>query len=212
MKDKRSAEKTYYPIFVELSGKKCVVVGGGTVAERKVRTLLEHGARVVVVSPRLSRGLSNLKKRGLVEHLRRGFRKGDCRGSLLVFAATDSRKVNSAVAEEASCASGLVNVVDTPEFCSFIVPSIVKRGALSVAISTSGKSPALSKAIRKLLEGELSQEMGALVSTLGEMRQRLREKIPEAQAKRKKKLTRAAERVLARSRARKAQGGRKKCR
>lgn len=212
MKKQTDIEKSYYPVFVELQGKRCVVVGGGGVAERKVRTLLDHGAEVVVISPKLSRGLSSLKKKGLIEHQRRGFRKGDSRGSLLVFAATDSGKINKAVAEDAARRPGLVNVVDTPELCSFIVPSIVRRGALSVAISTSGKSPALSKAIRKLLEGELSEELGNLVSSLGKLREDLRKKIPSAPAKRKKRLTAEARRALTQSRAGKVKGGRTKCR
>jgi precorrin-2 dehydrogenase/sirohydrochlorin ferrochelatase len=211
MAKEKDIEKSYYPVFVELQGKRCVVVGGGGIAERKVRTLLEHGAEVVVISPKLSTGLSSLKKKGLIEHQRRGFRKGDSKGGLLVFAATDSAKVNKTVAGDAARRSGLVNVVDTPELCSFIVPSIVRRGALSIAISTSGKSPALSKAIRKLLEGELSKELENHVSSLGKLREDLRKKIPGAPAKRKKKLTAAARRALTQCRAGKVKGGRTKC-
>ncbi len=211
MKKQTQIDKSYYPVFVELQGKKCVVVGGGGVAERKVRTLLDHGAKVVVISPRLTRGLSNLKRRGRIDHRRRAFRRGDTRGSVLVFAATNSGEVNEAVAEDAGRRLGLVNVVDTPELCSFIVPSIVRRGPLSIAVSTSGKSPALSKAIRKLLEGEFGEELGDLVSSLGKLREDLREKIPGAHAKRKKELTAAARRALTQCRTGKVKRGRARC-
>lgn len=211
MEKQTDIEKSYYPVFVELRGKKCVVVGGGGVAERKVRTLLDHGARVVVISPKLTKGLSSLKKRGLIEHRGRTFRRGDTKGSVLVFAATNSRKVNETVAEDVGRRLGLVNVVDTPELCSFIVPSIVKRGALSIAISTSGKSPALSKAIRKHLEAEFSEESGDLVSSLGRLREDLRKKILGAPGKRKKKLTAAAKRALTQCRTGKVKRGRARC-
>jgi precorrin-2 dehydrogenase/sirohydrochlorin ferrochelatase len=141
---------TYYPAFLNLKGKKAVVVGGGKVAERKVLPLLKSGAEVTVISPFLTVRLARAKSRENIRHLARRYRKNDLKGAFIVIAATDSPDVNQAVGRDAPA---LVNVVDLPEECNFIAPSVVERGPLTVAISTSGISPALSRALRKELEG-----------------------------------------------------------
>ena len=139
----------YYPAFLNLQEKKAVVVGGGKVAERKVLTLLKAGADVTVVSPLLTSRLRKLKEAKRIRHISRTYRFGDLKDSFLVIAATDSPAVNTKVAGEAP---SLLNVVDVPFECNFIAPSIVKRGPLVFAISTSGTSPAFAKTVRKEIE------------------------------------------------------------
>ncbi len=139
-----------YPAFLDLEGKKAVVVGGGKVAERKVLLLLKSGAGVTVISPFLTRRLAREKTLDRIRHLARRYRKNDLKGAFIVIAATDSPETNRTVGRDAPA---LVNVVDVPAECNFIAPSVVNRGPLIIAISTGGTSPAMSKALRKELEG-----------------------------------------------------------
>jgi precorrin-2 dehydrogenase/sirohydrochlorin ferrochelatase len=145
----------YYPAFLNLKGKKAVVVGGGRIAERKVLSLIKAGADVTVVSPQLTERLRKEKEAKRIRHRARRYRPGDLKDSFLVIAATDSPEVNSKVA---GGAPALLNVVDVPQECNFIAPSVVKRGPLVFAISTGGTSPAFAKAIRKEIE-KSSQEV-----------------------------------------------------
>ena len=159
----------YYPVFLDISGKKVVVVGGGTIAERKVLALMKAGAVVTVVSPELTLRLSREKEKNAIRHIGRGYRKGDLTGSFLVIAATDTPAVNSRVARDAP---SLVNVVDVPKECTFIAPSVVRRGPLTIAISTGGKSPAFSKTIRKELEKAISPDVGVYLKFVSTMRKK----------------------------------------
>ena len=129
---------TYYPMMVDLAGRRCLVVGGGRVAERKVAQLLDCGAEVTVVSPVTTRKIADLAARGAVRLARRTVQSGDLDRAFLAFAATDDAQVNQSVAHEVRKAGGLVNVADAPEACNFLVPSVVRRGDLTIAISTSG--------------------------------------------------------------------------
>jgi precorrin-2 dehydrogenase/sirohydrochlorin ferrochelatase len=157
----------YYPVFLNLKGKKVVIIGGGKVAERKALSLLKAGARVTVVSPSLTRRLSLLKSGEGFSHLARAYRDSDLRGSFLVVAATDSEEVNRRISR---IAPALVNVVDVPAECNFISPSVIKRGPLTIAISTSGISPALSRAIRKELEKIYGPEFSEYLRFLKKVR------------------------------------------
>ncbi|MBI5639620.1 MAG: bifunctional precorrin-2 dehydrogenase/sirohydrochlorin ferrochelatase [Nitrospirae bacterium] len=139
----------YYPVFLNLERKKAVVVGGGKIAERKTLSLMESGAEITVISPSLTPRLKTAKEKKLIRHISRAYRNNDLKNASLVVAATDSPEVNRQVAKDAP---GLVNVVDVPSQCNFIAPSVVKRGDLIIAISSSGVSPALSKTLRKELE------------------------------------------------------------
>jgi len=159
----------YYPAFLDISGKKVVVVGGGAIAERKVLALLKAGAVVTVVCPVLTPRLSREKEKNAIRHIGRGYRKGDLKGSFLVIAATDSPDVNSRVARDAPSP---VNVVDVPSECTFIAPSVVRRGPLTIAISTGGKSPAFSKTIRKELEKAISPDVGVYLKFVSTMRKK----------------------------------------
>jgi precorrin-2 dehydrogenase/sirohydrochlorin ferrochelatase len=141
--------KVFYPAFLNLKGKRAVVIGGGKVAERKVLILLKTGSDILVISPYLTKRLEKEKLSGRIEHIRRQYRKCDLKNAFIVFAATNSVVINKKISEDSPC---LVNVVDTPDLCNFIVPSTMNRGPLNVAVSTSGISPALSRSIRKELE------------------------------------------------------------
>ena len=153
----------YYPVYIDLTGRKAVVIGGGTVAERKVRSLLRARAEVKVISPQLTKNLERQKAKGILTHVCRSYRRGDLSSAFLVIAATASQEINERVSRDAPC---LVNVVDKPDLCNFIVPSLVQRGHLQFAISTSGMSPALARAIRKELEKIYGKEFADYVKVL----------------------------------------------
>lgn len=170
----------YYPAFLNLSDKKVVVAGGGKIAERKVLALLHAGASVTVISPSLTRQLRKEKEMKRIAHISRRYRRGDLKGSFLVIAATDSAEVNSLVAKDAP---SLVNVVDVPAECNFIVPSVIKRGPLTVAVSTGGISPALSRSIRKELEEIYGRDFAAYLAALKKIRAAVLRRIPDKKSR-----------------------------
>jgi precorrin-2 dehydrogenase/sirohydrochlorin ferrochelatase len=159
----------YYPIFLNLKKKKCVVVGGGKIAERKVLSLLKANADVTVISPSLTERLKKESSCGKINHISREYRKGDLKNAFLVIAATASDDINKRVSENAT---NLINVVDTPSMCNFIVPSVIRRGLLTIAISTSGVSPALSKTIRKEIERLYGPAFGRYLGALKKIREK----------------------------------------
>ncbi len=142
----------YYPIFLKVEQKLCVVIGGGPVAERKITSLLEAGARVKVIAPEVTERIKTLTREGKITWEERPYRSGDLKDAFLVIAATNNPQVQEEVFAEAEERKIFCNVVDKPALCSFIVPSVVKRGRLQIAISTSGASPALAKRLREQLE------------------------------------------------------------
>jgi len=152
---------------LNLRGKKCIIVGGGKVAERKVLALVRSGACVRVISPELTIVLGRLKSAGAISHVTRGYRKGDLKCAYLAIAATSSERVNRAVSRDAPF---LVNVVDVPELCNFIVPAVVSRKPLTVAVSTGGASPAMAVTIRRELELLYGNEIGRYLLFLGKLR------------------------------------------
>jgi len=160
----------YYPMFVDLTRRRCLIVGGGPVAERKAQGLLEAEARVVVVSPTLTEHLQRWALDGLITYVPRTFEDGDVGGCALIIAATDRGTVNTHVARVARRRGIWVNVVDTPGECDFIAPAVVRRGALQLAISTGGKSPMLAKRLREGFETAIGPEYGELADVLGAMR------------------------------------------
>src|SRR5258706_6885843 len=164
----------YFPAFRDLRGRAWLVVGGGLVAERKTGTLVECGARVTVVSPLVTRGLAALIAAGRVVHRARRFLRSDLRGCALAIAATGDSIVDAAVASTARRRRVLVNVVDRPERCDFILPSVLRRGELQIAVSTGGRSPALAREIRRRLEGLFDSDYGDLVAWVGAERRRAR--------------------------------------
>ncbi len=155
-----------YPIFLNLDGKRCVVVGGGEVADRKARKLLQAKAKVVVISPEVKPELASMA----AEVRRRPYREGDLEGAFLVFAATDRRDVNAAVAREARARGVPVNVADNPTEGDFALPSTLRRGRLQVAVSTGGASPTLARRIRRELEDAFGFEWAGVVEELSRAR------------------------------------------
>jgi len=164
-----------YPIFANLTDKPCLVVGGGSVGERKVQDLRLAGARVTVVSPRVTPALAELAEAGEIRHLAEDFRPDHADGMALVMAATDDPEVNARVSAAAQARSIWVNVADAPELCTFIVPAQVRRGNLTLAISTGGASPALARKLREELQQHFGPEYVPYLALLQGIRERLLE-------------------------------------
>ncbi len=167
--------RPYYPIFLNIRGRRCVVVGGGQVALRKVRTLLEHKANVELISPHLCSELNQLAGVGEISVLRRGYRAGDLQEAFIVIAATNDNDINLEIVAEARRTGVLVNVVDDAESSNFILPSYIRRGNVTIAISTAGRSPALARKIRTRLEKEFGEEYASLALLIDEVRTELKE-------------------------------------
>ena len=163
-----------YPMFVELTGRRCVVIGGGAVAEGKVNGLLPVGAAVTVVSPVVSEALAAMARAGRIEHRRRRYRDGDLVDVALAFTATGDARVNAAVAAEGRRRGVWVNAADDPAHCDFILPAVVRRGALAIAVSTGGASPALARAVREEIERTIGGDYATLVDVAGDVRRALR--------------------------------------
>jgi precorrin-2 dehydrogenase/sirohydrochlorin ferrochelatase len=163
----------YFPVFLDLRERSCVVVGGGHVAERKALSLLEAGANVTVISPSLTDKLHELSTSGKITHLAKTFEAEDIAGAYIVIAATNVPDVNAGIGRLCKKKQILVNVVAPPGEGSFIVPSVVDRGALLIAISTSGESPALSKKIRMELEKKFGPEYELFLQRMSILRSRL---------------------------------------
>ena len=159
-----------YPVNLILAGRRCLVVGGGTVADRKVSALLESGAAVTLISPELTPRLAQWALQERFVHCGKQFESGDAAGYLLVMCATDSPDVNKQAALEAKECGALVNVADTPALCDFTIPARLQRGNLSIAVSTGGQSPALAREFRN----ELSKRYGAEYADYLEIAGRLR--------------------------------------
>lgn len=169
----------YYPVLLDLRERPCVVVGGGRVAERKALSLLEAGANVTIVSPSLTNKLQELSSSGKITHLAKTFADEDIAGASLVVAATGLREVNTEIGRLCRKKQVLVNVVAPPGESSFIVPSVVDRGALLIAVSTSGESPALSKRIRLELEKTFGPEYDLFLQRMSLLRSRLMAQIED---------------------------------
>ena len=159
--------------FLDIKGKHCVVIGGGNVAERKVLSLLDAGAKVLVISPKLTPALKRLAVKKTIEYRHKTYEQGDLKGFFLAYSATNDPGTNKSVFNEAKKQGILLNVVDVPELCNFIVPSVVDRGDLSIAISTSGRSPAMAKKIRQQLEKEFGWEYAVFLEIMGKVRDKI---------------------------------------
>jgi siroheme synthase-like protein len=161
---------TGYPAILLLDGRLAVVIGGGAVANRKVRTLLDAGAKVRVVDPEPVAGIRSRATRGEIELIERPYEHGDLADAVVAVAATDDEAVNQGVFAEASDAGIPVNVVDNVALCTFIAPSIIRQGDLVLAISTGGAAPALAVRIRERLEREFGEEYARFLSLMAELR------------------------------------------
>jgi precorrin-2 dehydrogenase/sirohydrochlorin ferrochelatase len=162
-----------FSISLDLLGKPVVIVGGGKIAARKCIPLLRSGARVTVIAPTLVPVLKRLAAAGSILHISREFLPDDLTGFMLAFAATDSSETNRAVALDAEHSGILVNAVDAPRMSSFESPALLCRGDLTIAVATSGKSPALSRRIRRELAAQFGREYADTVRLLGKVREKL---------------------------------------
>lgn len=173
----------YYPVNLVLENKICVVAGAGAVAERKVCRLLECGARVLVISPLITIGLKKLADKKKIIFKKRKVNLRDLNAAYLVIAATSDRKINSDISSYCRKKNILINVVDSPLDCNFILPSIVRRGSLTISISTDGISPALAKKIRQGLEKKFGVEYAKLLCILKVIRPQAIKKIKGGRAR-----------------------------
>jgi precorrin-2 dehydrogenase/sirohydrochlorin ferrochelatase len=171
----------YYPVCLNVEGKRCIVVGGGEVAERKVAVLVEAGAEVVVISPDVC---DKLSKRQDVTVLDRPWRETDLDGAFLVIAATNDRPLNERIARAARKRRVLCNVVDDASLSDFIMPATMRRGALLISVSTSGTLPALARSIRERLETTFGQEYADYLEIVSQMRQDIIESVPDESVRR----------------------------
>jgi precorrin-2 dehydrogenase/sirohydrochlorin ferrochelatase len=164
----------YYPIYLDLNGRACVIIGGGEVVERKIQYLLECGALITIVSPQVTPGIGDMADRGLVAWKPREYLEGDLKDAFIAIAGTDRRDVNKAVADEAGREKVVLNVVDDPQLCTFIAPSIVRKGDVTLAMSTGGASPALARKLRETLEHSPALEYAYLTGVLSRARGEIR--------------------------------------
>lgn len=163
----------YFPIYLDMKGRRCLVIGGGAVAERKIAALLEAGAEITVMSPDMTDIIAGLSKRSAIHFEARPYRHGDLDGFELAFVATDDPEVNADVYREGRGRGVWVNSADDPARCDFILPSVLRRGELTVAVSTGGGSPALARTVREELELYFTEEYESLAKLAMETRQEL---------------------------------------
>jgi siroheme synthase-like protein len=174
----------FYMACLRLSGRRCLVVGGGAVGLEKVEGLLVCGATVTLVSPRAHAALEEHAREGSIEWRERGYRGEDLEGMFLVIAASDDSEVNIAVYEDAEARAMLVNVVDVPPLCNFILPAVVRSGPLAIAISTAGASPALAKRMKREISGLFGEEYAQLAVMLNDVRGWAKATLPSFQQRR----------------------------
>jgi precorrin-2 dehydrogenase/sirohydrochlorin ferrochelatase len=164
---------TLFPMFMKLEGRRCLVVGAGTIGEPKISSLIASGASTRVIALKATAAVAEWAREGSITWEVRAFNFADLDGVFIVIAATNSRELNAAIFNEARQRSILCNVVDDPEYCDFYYPAVVRRGDLQLAISTNGQSPALAQRIRRELEIQFGPEYGEWLEQLGKIRQEL---------------------------------------
>ncbi|HRW11566.1 MAG TPA: bifunctional precorrin-2 dehydrogenase/sirohydrochlorin ferrochelatase [Syntrophomonas sp.] len=164
-----------YPIYLHVAGKSCLIVGGGTVAERKAASLLEYGARIKIVSPAAEEGIAEWAGQERLQWIPRAFEDHDLDNVFMVFIATDDNSLNKEIADLCRQRGILVNAVDDPPNCDFFVPSVLRRDSLALAISTEGRSPLFAARLRRQLEAIVTEEYGYIVNLLGQFREELKQ-------------------------------------
>ncbi|MDA3936443.1 MAG: bifunctional precorrin-2 dehydrogenase/sirohydrochlorin ferrochelatase [Actinomycetota bacterium] len=172
-----------YPVFLDLNDRLVVVFGGGTVAEGAIRSVLTYGADVSVVAPLVTPWIDALVAEGLVYHEDRGYVRGDLAGAFMVVCATDSVEVDRAVYQEAEAAGCLVNTMGAPDLCNFIIPEVISRGPLQVAVSTAGAAPTVVAGIVDRFEHEYGQEWERYLVLIGQLRRLLQERMADTPEK-----------------------------
>jgi precorrin-2 dehydrogenase/sirohydrochlorin ferrochelatase len=175
----QKAMNTYYPVYIQLRAQPCVVIGGGKIAEGKVDGLLAAQAKVIVIAPELTSRLRHLAEQQQITYIARKYQPGDLIGAFMVICATDQTEINHQVWQEATANHQLVNVVDDTPRCNFIAPSILRKGDLTIAISTSGKAPALAVRLKERLQREIGPEYERFLELAGELREPLAQHVPD---------------------------------
>ena len=165
----------YYPVYLNLAGKRCVILGGGTIAQGKIAALRDAGANITVISPEATNGIQRAAQRGDVTFEQREYQAGDLEGAFIAVAATNVWHVNRQIYEEAEARGVLLNVVDDPDQCTFIAPSIVRRDPITLAVSTGGASPALARKMRETLAEAPALKWADLAGALGRARRVIKE-------------------------------------
>ncbi len=178
----------FYPIHVNIEGRKCLVVGGGKTAERKVKTLLRYGGKVVIVSPEATEKIRSISQKKKVIWHERSYKVSDLNRAFLVFSATDSEELNREIGREAKKRGIMINVADSPKDCDFISPSLVERGHLKISISTEGLAPLLSKKIRKDLEKKFGSEYRQYTALLAKVRSAILKNAKLSEQEKRKKM------------------------
>lgn len=173
MKD-RKARQIFYPLFLNIKDKKCVIVGGGEVSYRKIKGILNCGAKIIVISPEFNKKILRIAKDKPIKLIKRRYRKTDINGASIVIAATGNKELNKRISEDSKKVGALVNVVDDIRRSDFISPSFFRRGNLTIAISTGGKSPIIAKKIRERIEESFSDEYKILINLVGDIRSQLK--------------------------------------
>ena len=173
MSQTQGAQK-YYPVFLNMQGQLCIVIGGGEIAERKVQALLEAGAVVTLITPECTDGLVAMTSDSLVTWHQRTYNTGDLEGAFIAIAATNDRAVNEAITKEASIRNTPLNVVDVTDLCTFIAPSVIRRGPVTLAISTGGMGPALARKLRQELEGNEALAFADMAEIVADVRAELK--------------------------------------
>jgi precorrin-2 dehydrogenase/sirohydrochlorin ferrochelatase len=166
-----SEHRQLFPMMLDLTGRRCVVVGAGTIGEGKIQGLLATKATLAVLAPTATAMVQQWSQQGLIDYRQREFEPEDLDGAFLVVAATSSAEVNHQIHDEARSRGVLCNVVDDPEYCDFFYPAVVRRGALQIAISTSGVSPAFARRVREKLEAQFGEEYGAWLDQVARRRE-----------------------------------------
>jgi precorrin-2 dehydrogenase/sirohydrochlorin ferrochelatase len=171
--EKNKHSSGYFPVFLEIKDKKVVVIGGGVIAQRKIETLLEAEADIIVASKKINHQIRKYEEKGRIRIIGHEYAKNLLENVFMVIAATDDSELNHRISQDAMEKGLLINAVDQPKDCNFIFPSVLKRGDLVLAISTSGKSPALAKKLREQLEQEFGDEYEILLNIMGYLRQEI---------------------------------------
>ncbi|MBW7995393.1 MAG: bifunctional precorrin-2 dehydrogenase/sirohydrochlorin ferrochelatase [Candidatus Glassbacteria bacterium] len=182
--DMHESDAVFYPVFIDLRDRFCLVVGAGEIAVRKAQSLLDAGARVKVVSPAAGEKMTALYRQGLVQWVERGFEESDLEGCFLVIGATGDPGVNRRVYDAAEGAGILANIIDVPELCNFLVPSVMRRGGFQVAVSSGGASPVLAREVRRRLEKNFGPQYGGIVKLLAGLRGTLKQRLTKVSRRR----------------------------
>lgn len=171
--------RSYYPLFADLNSRSCVVVGGGKIAQRKVTALLAYGAKVTLISPEVTRIIAAYARQGRIRYVPRRFKKCDLDGAWLVYASTDDEGINQKVFKAAEQKHIFANIVDQKPLCSFIAPAILKRGGLTIAVSTGGASPSLAKKLKRELDASIGNQYGPMLKLLESLRGVAKNRLPK---------------------------------